>query len=108
MRQLIKQLNTYAGLKGKLIENLSFRVNASYETAENYAFFASTAFIPQDNNRDQGFEYGNSFNVFYDDLETLSFKTSLQFDFSTNLQMGFRAAINSYSTDISTGCAQFT
>jgi len=95
-----QQLNTYAGLKGKLFDNLSFNVNASYETAKDYAFFASTDFIPQTSSRDQGFEYGNAFEVIYDDLETLSLKTSIQYDFSTNLQMGLRAALNAYSTDI--------
>ena len=93
-----QQLNAYAGLKGKLFDNLSFRINGSYETKENYAFFSSLPFSGQ-SNRDQGFEYGNAFDVIYDDLETLSFKSSLQFDFSSDLQMGFRAAFNSYSTD---------
>mgnify|MGYP000299941927 CR=1 FL=1 len=93
-----QQLNAYAGLKGKLFDNLSFRINGSYETKENYAFFSSLPFSGQ-SNRDQGFEYGNAFDIIYDDLETLSFKSSLQFDFSSDLQMGFRAAFNSYSTD---------
>ena len=93
-----QQLNAYAGFKGKILDNLSFKANASYQTAENYAFFSSLPFLNQ-TSRDQGFEYGNAFGVIYDDLETLSFKSSFQFDYSSDLQMGLRAAFNSYSTD---------
>ena len=93
-----QQLNAYAGLKGKLLENLSFRINGSYESVENYAFFISRPFNPQINDR-QGFEYGNAFDVIYDDMQNLAFRASLQYDHSKDLQMGFRAALNSYSTD---------
>jgi hypothetical protein len=93
-----QQLKAFAGVKGKFLENLSFRVNGSYETVENYAFFISRPFNPQINNR-KGFEYGNTFDVFYDDMQTLGFKLSLQYDHSKDLQMGLRAALNSYSTD---------
>lgn len=93
------QIDTYLGLKGKFVDELSFRVKGSYEISENYAFYASNPFIPEAN-RDQGFEYGNSFNVVYDDLNVLSFQASLQYDISSDLQMGFRGAFNSFSTDI--------
>ncbi|MDR9401737.1 MAG: TonB-dependent receptor [Psychroflexus sp.] len=93
------QIDAYVGLKGKFVDELSFLVKGSYEISENYAFYASNPFIPEAN-RDQGFEYGNSFNVVYDDLKVLSFQASLQYDLSSDLQMGFRGAFNSFSTDI--------
>ena len=60
-----QQLNAYAGFKGKILDNLSFKANASYQTAENYAFFSSLPFVNQ-TSRDQGFEYGNAFGVIYE------------------------------------------
>jgi outer membrane cobalamin receptor len=47
----------------------------------------------------EGYEYGNSFNVVYDDVNTLAFFAELKVEVSNTFTLGINGTYNSYSTD---------
>ncbi len=48
----------------------------------------------------QGFNYGNSFGVVYDNIKTVSFFGELKADFSKNVSFGVSGTFSSYTTDL--------
>ncbi len=93
-----KQYDAYLGLRGQLLPNLSYNIKGSY-TAEN----RKPLFLlnPQNSDRgdEAGYNFGNSFDVFYDDLRTLGIFGELNVDFNRNFTMSVNAQYNSYSTE---------
>ncbi len=93
-----KQYDAYLGLRGQLLPNLSYNIKGSY-TAEN----RKPLFLlnPQNAERGdpEGYNFGNSFDVFYDDLRTLGIFGELNVDFNRNFTMSVNAQYNSYSTE---------
>ena len=67
-----KQYNAYVGFKGKLLPNLSYNVKAFYSAENKSPLYKQN---PTNSFRDdeKGYYYGNSFEVFYDDIKTLAF-----------------------------------
>ena len=68
----------YAGLKGKLANSVAF--NPTFANTEGYA-------------------YGNSFGVVYDNVKTLSLFGELKADFSKSVTFGINGTYNNYSSD---------
>ena len=62
--------DSYVGLKGQLLPNLSYNIKASYTAENKKPLFKLN---PQNDFRDdeKGYYYSNSFEVFYDDIKTL-------------------------------------
>ncbi|WP_430967396.1 TonB-dependent receptor domain-containing protein [Spongiimicrobium sp. 2-473A-2-J] len=93
-----RQYDAYLGLKGKLLPNLSYNIKGSY-SAENRKplFFLN----PQNLFRtdDKGYFYGNSFQVFYDDIRTLGFFGELNVDVNRNFTLGISAEVYDYDTE---------
>ncbi len=87
----------YAGLKGKLANNLGYNVRASYLTEENKALFRSNFFNPtlQNNN----YENGNSFTVVYDNVQTVSIYGELKADFSDKVSFGINGTFASFNNN---------
>ncbi len=54
-------------------------------------------FTIYDNTNTEGYAYGNSFDVVYDNVKTLSFFGELKADFSKNVSFGINGTFNSYS-----------
>ena len=102
LTQTNEQYNLFGGINGTISSNISFNVKASYKSNEDHALFvrnnsksngvfnASTSLL--------GYEYGNSFNVFYDDISTLSIFGEIEIDASKRFSIGATIQINSYST----------
>ena len=86
----------YGGLKGKLYHNLSYNVRASYKAEKDKALFTINQYDINLLNK-QGYQYGNSFAVIYDDVNTLSFYGELNFDFSDKAKIGVSGEFNEYS-----------
>ncbi|MDR5590984.1 TonB-dependent receptor [Christiangramia sp. SM2212] len=87
----------YLGGKGKLSNAVSYNVRASYQSQYNKALFkrnydASTL-------EGESYTYGNSFEVVYDDVNTLSFYSELNVDVNRNFRLGINAEFFDYSTD---------
>ncbi len=92
-----KQYDVFAGLKGKLTNNVSYNIRGSYINERNKALFTSNDYNESTANEDYAF--GNSMQVVYDDMRTLSFSGDLKANFSDNVTFGVSGTFNSYTND---------
>ncbi|WP_142783785.1 TonB-dependent receptor [Changchengzhania lutea] len=90
--------NAYVGLKGKLSSNMSYNVNGRYLADRNKALFRNntTSF---DVLNAEDYEYGNSFGMVYDDVETFGVAGEINVDVNRNFKLGLKAEYFSYTTD---------
>ena len=88
----------YFGLKGKLANAVAFNVKTSYLNQDNRALFAANYFDVLSTNPN-GYAFGNSFNVVYDDLKTWSVFGELKADFSKNIAFGINGTFNTFTTN---------
>ena len=93
-----QQYLAYMGLKGQLFSNLSYNLKGSY-AAQNrlplYKLNPSNTF--RDDEKD--YYYGNSFEVFYDDVKTLGIFAEINVDINRDFTLGLNGAINDYNTE---------
>ena len=87
----------YVGGKGKLSNAVSYNARASYQSQFNKALFkrnyeAATL-------EGEPYTYGNSFEVVYDDVKTLSFYAELNVDVNRNFRLGINGEFFDYNTD---------
>ncbi|WP_324023427.1 TonB-dependent receptor [Maribacter sp. BPC-D8] len=92
------QYNAYLGFKGQLLPNLSYNVKGSYSAENNRPLYTLN---PRNDFRsdDKGYYYGNSFDVFYDDIKTLGIFGELNVDVNRNFTAGVNAEVYDYSTE---------
>ena len=93
-----QQYNAYIGLKGQLTPNLSYNLRGSYAAENRVPLFKLT---PENSFRDdeKGYYYGNSFELFYDDVKTLGIFGELHIDVNRNFSLGINAEIYDYDTE---------
>jgi outer membrane receptor for ferrienterochelin and colicin len=89
----------FGGIKGKISNSVAYNVRASYGKDESRALFQMNP-LKIYNASFEGYEYGNSFNVVYDDVNTLAFFAELKVEVSNTLSLGINGTYNSYSTDL--------
>lgn len=89
------QYDIFAGLKGKIINNVSYNLRASYVNERNKALFTGNDFNEDSTN--ENYAYGNSFQLVYDDMKTLSFYGELKADFSETVTFGVNGTFSSYT-----------
>ncbi len=102
LTQTNEQYNIFGGINGKFSSNVSFDIKASYKSDEDRALFV------RNNSKSNGtfdatnpllgYEYGNSFSVFYDDISTLSIFAELEVDVTKRLIIGGNVQSNTYTT----------
>ncbi|MBA4318240.1 MAG: TonB-dependent receptor, partial [Flavobacterium sp.] len=92
-----KQFDIFAGLKGKLANNVSYNLRASYVNERNKALFKSNDY--NENNTNEEYAFGNSFQVVYDDTKTVSFYGELKADFSDDVTFGVNGTFSSYTNE---------
>jgi hypothetical protein len=92
-----KQFDIFAGLKGKLANNVSYNLRASYVNERNKALFKSNDY--NENNTNEDYAFGNSFQVVYDDTKTVSFYGELKADFSDDVTFGVNGTFSSYTNE---------
>jgi hypothetical protein len=92
------QYNAYIGVKGQVLPNLSYNLKGSYSAENNRPLFRLN---PQNlfRNDDRGYYFGNSFDVFYDDIKTIGIFGELNVDVNRNFTLGVNAQINEYTTE---------
>ncbi len=89
----------FGGIKGMLSNILAYNARISYGKDENKVLFQkNTLKMYQPNFK--GYEYGNSFNAVYDDINTLAFFGELKVEISDKFTLGINANYYSYSTDL--------
>lgn len=89
-----QKYDVYVGLKGKLASNVAYNLRGSYMNEDNHAFFANS-YIPT---AEENYSYGNTFNVVYDQMSTVSFFGELKADFE-HFDFGINGTFSSYSTE---------
>jgi hypothetical protein len=89
----------YAGLKGKLANAISYTLKASYLNEGNKPMFASNAYNSFITNT-EGYTFGNSFGLVYDDVKTLSLFGELKADFSQNVTFSVNGTFLNYTTKL--------
>ena len=94
-----QKYDVYIGLKGKLANSVGYNVRASYLNEENKALFKSNL-LDYFNSNTEGYTFGNSFEVVYDNVKTLSFFGELKADFSKNISFGINGTFSSYNSDL--------
>ena len=87
----------YVGMKGKLASSVAFNVRGSLKNEDNKALFVSNEYILANTNT-EGYAYGNSFNVVYDNIKTISFFGELKADFSKNVTFGINGTYNNFTS----------
>lgn len=97
MKPTDKRYDIFAGLKGKLTNTVSYNIRGSYVNENNRALFKSNYYSK--NNSGENYAFGNSFQVVYDDMETISFYGELKADFSENISFGISGTFNNYITN---------
>lgn len=88
----------HIGLKGKLSGNVSYNLRGSYIVQNNRPLFVANA--PNNVVNTDGYAYGNSFGVVYDDLKTIAAFGELNFDVNRSFKMGIKGTYYDYSTDL--------
>ena len=93
-----QQYEGYAGIKGQLTSNIGYNVRGFYRAENRKPLFLLN---PQNLLRDDegGYNFGNSFQVFYDDVKTLGFFGELNVDVNRNFTLGINAEYFNYNTE---------
>lgn len=93
-----QQYDAYVGLKGQLLPNLSYNIKGSYLAENRRPLFKLN---PQNDfrNDERGYYFGNSFEVFYDDIKTLGIFGELHVDVNRNFSFGVNAEVYDYNTE---------
>jgi hypothetical protein len=95
-----KQYDVFAGLKGKLTNTVSYNLRASYVNERNRALFKSNNY--NEDNTNENYAFGNSLQVVYDDMKTVSFYGELKADISEDVTFAVDGTFSSYTNDIQT------
>lgn len=90
--------NGFGGIKGKVTNSVGYNLRASYGKEDDKALFKNNPDTQSDTSMTEGYGYGNSFQVVYDDVNTLSIFGELKVDVSETFSLGVNAEYLSYST----------
>lgn len=89
----------FGGIKGMLSNIVAYNARISYGKDENKALFQKNT-LKIYKPIFKGYDYGNSFDVVYDDVNTLAFFGELKVEVSDKFSLGINANYYSYSTDL--------
>ena len=84
-------------MKGKWTNTISYNIRASYVNERNKALFKSNDYT--ENSSNLNYAFGNSMQVVYDDMETISLFGELKGDISKNVTFGIEGTFSSYITE---------
>ncbi len=92
------QYEGYAGLKGQLSTNIGYNIRGFYRAENRKPLFLLN---PRNLFRDDegGYNFGNSFQVFYDDVRTFGFFGEVNVDINRNFTLGINAEYFNYNTE---------
>jgi hypothetical protein len=100
IRPTDQQYDLFAGLKGKLANNISYNVRGSMLSEKYRPLFRSNYVeLPVVIGANQNFAYGNSFTLVYDDVNTLSFYGEVNANLSKNFSFGLNGTFSTFTTD---------
>lgn len=103
--QTLEKSNLFIGFNGKINRDISFHIKGSYKNEEDKPMFLRNVSKSNGTSNSlngytlRGYEYGNSFNVYYDDVKTTSIFTEIAYDFSKHLSFELKGIYNSYTLE---------
>ena len=93
-----QQYNAYAGIKGLLNSKIRFNLKAAYINEEDKPLYKLNPSLTDGSNEvTQGYQAANSFQVIYDDVNTIYFNAEIIFDLWEEFKFGGNLDFNSYS-----------
>ncbi len=92
-----KQYDFYGGVKGRFLPNVGYNVRASYKSENNKPLYQ----LNESENplNSEGYSYGNSFNILYDNVTTISLFGEVNVDVNRNFVLRANAEAFDYSMD---------
>ena len=95
-----KPYEGYVGMKGKIVNTVGYNLRANYASENNKALFKNN---PRYNDGagslgNEDYQFGNSFDVVYDDVKTFSVFGELNLDVNSNLKMRINGEFFSYNS----------
>ena len=91
-----QQYHGFIGLKGKLSNTVSYNIKGNYFAEESKPLFKTNdaqTFATED------YQFGNSFDVVYDNVKTFSVAGELNIDVNRNFKLAIKGEYFNYNTD---------
>ena len=104
MTQTNEKYNVFSGLNGVINNSISFNISANIKDEQDKPLFLRNNSKSTGTNSSlnsiplKGYEYGNSFNVVYDDVKTTSIFAELEYDFTKRITFGTNIQFDNYTT----------
>ena len=103
--QTAEKSNIFLGFNGKINNNLSFNLMGTMKNEEDKPLFlrnnskSDGTFNVKNGNPLLGYEYGNSFGVYYDDVKTTSIFAEIEYDYNKNITLGTDIQFDNYTVN---------
>ena len=95
-----QQYNAYAGIKGLLNSKIRFNLKAAYINEKDKPLYKLNPSLTDGTNEvTEGYEAANSFQVVYDDVNTIYVNAEIIFDLWKEFKFGGNLDFNSYSLE---------
>ncbi|MGB0879416.1 MAG: hypothetical protein ACPGTO_02490 [Polaribacter sp.] len=102
--QTSEKFNSFLGIHGRLSNDISFNIKGSIKEEEDKPLYLKNNSKSNGTTSTlsstilKGYEYGNSFGVYYDDIKTTTFFAEIEYDFTKRIVLGTTIQHNSYTT----------
>lgn len=96
IRPTDRQYDFYVGAKGKLSNSIGYNMRANYTAEDFKPLYRANPYFTEN---EEDYTYGNSFNIVYDRVNTISAFGELNVDVRRNLNLRLNAAYFVYNTD---------
>ncbi|NER15293.1 TonB-dependent receptor [Leptobacterium flavescens] len=93
-----QQYDAYVGVKGRLHSNVGYNLRGSFKAENNKALYRLNP-VNFFSDPQSGFAYGNSFDIVYDDVKTISVFGELNINVNRNFTLGINAEVFEYTSD---------
>ena len=102
--QTAETAHLYIAFNGSLSRELSYHIKVSVKEEEDKPLFlrniskSGVLENPFNDSTLEGYEYGNSFTIFYDDVQTSSIFAEVEYHYNENLRLSAQVKYNNYTT----------
>ncbi len=97
-----QQYNAYLGFKGRIVPTVSYDLRGSYISDNTRALFVANGVRDDFQTTNDGYAFGNSFGVIYDDVKTFGINAEATIDVAQDFKLGAQAEYFNYETKVQT------